>query len=162
MSLHDLWTALESLPIAAYIGETWWFPFLESIHVITATFVVGSILMVDLRLLGLAARKYPIARITEEVVPWTLSACALSVIVGIGLFISRAGHYAENVAFQVKMILLILAGMNMAVFHLLTSRRIARWDAPNATTTSARVAGATSLLLWIGVMLAGRWIGHLS
>ena len=162
MSLTDLWTALENLPVAVYIGESWWFPLLESIHVLTATFVVGSILMVDLRLMGWAAVKYPIGRITSEVVPWTLGACALSVLVGFAIFSARAGHYAENVAFQVKMALLLLAGLNMAVFHLVTSRRIAEWDTPDATTTSARVAGASSMLLWAGVMLAGRWIGHLS
>jgi hypothetical protein len=162
MSLADFWTTLESWPMAVRIGESWWFPFLESIHVLTATFVVGSIVMVDLRLLGLAGRQYPIGRITREVVPWTLGACALSVVVGVALFVSRAGHYAENVAFQVKMVLLVLAGINMAVFHLVTSRRIVEWDTPHATTASARVAGATSLLLWVGVMLAGRWIGHLS
>jgi hypothetical protein len=162
MSLADFWTTLESWPMAVRIGESWWFPFLESIHVLTATFVVGSIVMVDLRLLGLAAREYPIGRITREVVPWTLGACAVSIVVGVALFVSRAGHYAENVAFQVKMVLLVLAGINMAVFHLVTSRRMAEWDTPQATTASARVAGAMSLLLWIGVMLAGRWIGHLS
>jgi hypothetical protein len=162
MSFADLWSALESWPLAAYIAESWWFPFLESIHVLTATFVVGSIVMVDLRLLGLAAREYPIGRITREVVPWTLGACAVSIGVGVALFMARAGHYAENVAFQVKMGLLLLAGINMAIFHLVTSRRMAEWDTPHATTTSAKIAGASSLLLWVGVMLAGRWIGHLS
>jgi hypothetical protein len=163
MSFADVWTTLESWPMAIRVGESWWFPLLESIHVLTATFVLGSIAMVDLRLLGLAGREYPIGRITREVVPWTLGACAVSIGVGVALFVSRAGHYAGNVAFQVKMVLLVLAGINMAVFHLVTSRRLAEWDTPHAaTTSSARLAGAASLLLWIGVMLAGRWIGHLS
>src|ERR687896_99295 len=96
MSLAGLWTWLENLPIAGHIGATWWFPFLESIHVVSATFVVGSILMVDLRLLGLAARAYPVSRITKEVVPWTYRACAVSVATGAGMFISRASHYADN------------------------------------------------------------------
>lgn len=162
MSLADLWTWLENLPIAMYIGESWWFPFLESIHVLTGTFVLGSILMVDLRLLGLAARDHAVSRIVREVVPWTLSACAFSVVAGLGMFISRANHYAENPAFVVKMVLLILAGLNMAMFHLATTRGIARWDTTALTTASSRFAGASSLLLWVGVMLAGRWIGHLS
>src|SRR5688572_27527778 len=99
MPLVDLWTSLEGLPLAAYIGESWWFPFLESIHVLTATFVVGSILMVDLRLLGLAAHRHPVGRIIREVVPWTLGACAISVLAGLGLFVTRASHYAGNPAF---------------------------------------------------------------
>jgi hypothetical protein len=162
MPLVDLWTSLEGLPLSAYIGESWWFPVLESIHVLTATFVVGSILMVDLRLLGLAARRHAVSRIIREVVPWTLGACAISVVAGFGLFITRASHYAGNPAFLVKMVLLVLAGFNMAVFHLATTRNIARWDTAAPTSRLSRLAGVSSLLLWIGVMLAGRWIGHLS
>jgi hypothetical protein len=161
VSLSPVWAWLEALPIAAYIGETWWFPFLESLHVITATFVVGSILMVDLRLLGLAARGHPVGRITREIVPWTLCAFVLSAVTGAGMFITRASHYVDNRAFQVKVVLLVLAAINMAVFHFGTSRTIARWDAARVTTAASRLAGASSLLLWIGVMLAGRWIGHL-
>lgn len=159
--MADFWTWLEMLPVAVSIGETWWFPLLESIHVLTGTFVVGSILMVDLRLLGLAARRYSVSRIVKEVVPWTYGACALSVVAGAGLFASRASHYVANTAFQVKMVLLVLAALNMAVFHLSTARGIARWDDGPMTTASARFAGACSLSLWIGVLLSGRWIGHL-
>lgn len=162
MSLPDVWTWLEGLPLAAHIGETWWFPLLESIHVIASTFVVGSILMVDLRLLGLAARNHSVSRITKEIFPWTCGAFALSMVAGLGMFITQANRYMGNRAFQVKLVLLVLAGVNMAVFHLLTSRGIARWDTAAATTVAAKFGGAGSMLLWIGVMLAGRWIGHLS
>jgi hypothetical protein len=162
MSLVDLWPWLEGLPLAAYIGESWWFPLLESIHVLTATFLVGSILMVDLRLLGLAATKYPVSRIVKETVPWTYSASVISVISGLGMFITRASHYVDNRAFQVKLLLLVLAGLNMAVFHLATSRGLGQRDTAVMTTTGARFAGASSLVLWLGVMLAGRWIGHLN
>lgn len=160
MPSSNLWMWLESLPVAAYIAATWWFPFLESIHVLAATFVVGSILMVDLRLLGFAAREQPVSRIVKEVVPWTYGTCALSIVTGVGMFITRANHYVENPAFQVKMALLVLAGINMAIFHLVTSRSIASWD--TATTTAAKWAGACSLLVWAGVMLSGRWVGHIS
>jgi hypothetical protein len=162
VSLVDLWPWLENLPIAQAIGESWWFPLLESIHVLAATFLVGSILMVDLRLLGLAATAYPASRVVRETVPWTYSASAISVITGLGLFITRADHYVGNRAFQIKLVLLVLAGLNMAVFHLATSRGMAQRDDAAVTTTGARFAGASSLLLWIGVMLAGRWIGHLN
>src|SRR4051812_23145852 len=128
MSPGDLWPWLESLPIAASIGESWWFPLLESIHVLSATFLVGSILMVDLRLLGLAAVNYPVSRIVRETVPWTYSASAISVITGLGMFITRASHYVDNRAFQIKLVLLVLAGLNMAIFHLITSRGIGHRD----------------------------------
>jgi hypothetical protein len=162
MSLAALWPWLENLPLAMSIGESWWFPLLESIHVLTATFLVGSILMVDLRLLGLAATNYPVSRVVKETVPWTYSASVISVITGLGMFITRASHYVDNRAFQIKLLLLVLAGLNMAFFHLATSRRISHRDAAVVASTGARLAGASSLLLWIGVMLAGRWIGHLN
>ena len=161
MSFADVWTSLENLAISGYIGESWLFPFLESIHVLSSAFLVGSIVMVDLRLLGLAARDHPISRITKEVVPWTLGACALSVLTGFGMFMTQANRYADNRPFQIKMALLILAGLNMAVFHRATARGIAGWDKTRVTTAAARFAGASSLLCWIGIMLAGRWIGHL-
>jgi hypothetical protein len=162
MPQFDPWTWLENLPLAIYIGETWWFPFLESIHVLASTFLVGSILMVDLRLLGLAGRSHAASRITREIVPWTRGAFAVSALAGFGMFISQANRYVDNRAFQVKAVLLILAGINMAVFHLRTVRSMPRWDTAAVTSGTARLAGVASLLLWIGIMLAGRWIGHLS
>jgi hypothetical protein len=162
MPQFDLWTWLENLPVALYIGESWWFPFLESIHVLASTFLFGSILMVDLRLLGLAARNHAASRIAKEIVPWTRGAFALSALAGLGMFITQANRYVDNRAFQVKAVLLILAGINMAVFHLRTVRTMPLWDTSAVTSVPARLAGAGSLLLWIGVMLAGRWIGHLS
>ena len=162
MPPFDPWTWLETLPIAAYIGESWWFPFLESIHVLAATFLVGTILMVDLRLLDLAARSHAASRVIREVLPWTRSAFGLAVLAGLGMFISQANRYVDNRAFQVKAVLLILAGINMAVFHLRTVRSVALWDRGTATSAAAKVAGGSSLLLWIAIMLAGRWIGHLS
>ena len=161
MSLSPFWAWLEALPLSTAIGESWWFPLLESLHVITATFVVGSILMVDLRLLGLAARRHPVSQITREVIPWTLTAFGLSAVTGVGMFMTRASHYIDNRAFQVKLVLLVLAGINMAVFHFGTARGLARWDTSSVTSAASRLAGASSLLLWVGVMLAGRWIGHL-
>ena len=161
MPLANLWIWLETLPISVEIGGSAWFPLFESIHVIAATFVVGSILMVDLRLLGLAARRHPVSRITREVVPWTLGAYALSALAGFGMFVTQATRYAGNRAFQVKFALLLLAGLNMAIFHFRTARNVGAWDTAARTSAAARLGGALSIALWLGVMLAGRWVGHL-
>ena len=160
--LSDLWTWLEGLPLSQDIAISWWFPFLESIHVVAITMVVGSILMVDLRLLGFAARLYPASRIWRELVPWTWGAFILSLPTGFGMFMTRAGHYAGNPAFRLKLLLLLLAGLNMAIFQLRSIRSVESWDTNERPPTAARVAGAASLLLWAGVVLAGRWTGHLN
>jgi len=161
VSLSDFWNWLGGLPISMHIGETWWFPLLESVHVLASTFVVGSILMVDLRLLGLAARSYAVSRMAKEAIPWTRGAFALSALAGLGMFITQPARYADNRAFQIKVILLGLAGINMAIFHLRTLRGVARWDHEPVAPVAARFAGACSLLLWVAILLAGRWIGHL-
>ena len=85
------WEWLEMLPLSARIGETWWFPLLESVHVLTAMFVVGSIAWVDLRLLGAAALLYPVSRFTREFLIWTWAAFAIALVSGFGMFMTGAG-----------------------------------------------------------------------
>ena len=156
-----LWIEVENWPISWEIGGTWLFPFIESIHVITIAMVVGSILFVDLRLLGLAAMRYSIRDLSRELVPWTWGAFVLSTITGLGMFITRAASHVLNPAFQWKMILLLLAGANMAWFHFRIYRHPDRQPATAAPALQLKIAGALSLLLWSGVVLAGRWIGHI-
>ena len=160
MPFPELWSWLERLPLSEHIGFTWWFPFLESIHVLAISLVVGSILMVDLRLLGVAALSYPASRVTRELIPWTWAAAGIAVVTGFGLFMTRAATYIEHPPFQIKLVLLLLAGANMALFQFRTFRNIEAWDTEAATPIAAKLAGGTSLLLWAGVVLAGRWIGH--
>ncbi len=143
------------------IGESWWYPLLESIHVIAIVLVVGSLLMLDLRLIGIAARSYSVRSLSKELVPWTWFAFVLSVVTGSGLFITRASHYIENPAFQIKLLLMALAGVNMVWFHFGVFRNVAIWD-KSTSPRSAKASAALSLLLWAGVVLAGRWVGHLS
>lgn len=151
---------LEMLPIALRIGESWWFPLLESIHVLTAMFVVGSILWVDLRLLGIAAKQYPAAGYLRELLAWTWVAFAIALVTGLGMFITRAQGYAVNRAFQIKVLLLALAAANMVVFHCWVQRDMER-SSTTSPSGAAKFAGAASLILWAGITLAGRWTGHL-
>jgi hypothetical protein len=159
--MDALWTWLEMLPLATRIGESAWFPFLESIHVLTAMFLVGAILFVDLRLLGLAAMRYPMGRFIEEVLPWAWVSFMIALISGLGMFITRASAYVGNRAFQLKLIMLVIAAINMLYFH--------RWSGADFAASQShqpafgvRLVGAISLAAWIGATLAGRWTGHLS
>ncbi|HEX6292287.1 MAG TPA: hypothetical protein VFZ66_24075, partial [Herpetosiphonaceae bacterium] len=105
MQLEEFWTWLEMTPLAARIGESAWFPFLESIHVLSAMFVVGTVLMMDLRLLGWSARRYSVTAITDEVVPWAWGAFVIAVVAGVGLLLPRASWYVANPAFLTKVVL---------------------------------------------------------
>jgi len=155
------WVWLQGLPLSEHIGFTWWFPLLESVHVLAIGFVVGSILMVDLRLLGLAALRYPASRMTNELVPWTWIGFIIAAITGFGMFMTRASTYVENPAFQIKFMLLPLAAINMAWFQFRTMRNVDAWDSDPIPPTAAKFAGIMSLILWVGVLLAGRWTGHI-
>jgi len=155
------WIDIENWPLSWEIGGTWLFPLMESLHVIGATFVLGSIFMMDLRLLGLAANKYAITTLSKELVPWSWSAFVLATVTGLGMLITRAASHVVNPAFQWKIVLLVLAGINMAYFHFRVYKQVEEWDIGVTTPRQVKLIGASSLLLWSGVMLAGRWVGHI-
>jgi hypothetical protein len=153
-----LW--LESTPPALAISESsWLFPGIESVHVLAITLVVGSITMVDLRLLGIYQRDRPADELIAEVLPWTWASFAVAVCSGALLFASNASHYWGTVPFRAKMLLLVLAGLNMSVFHATTHRSAADWGRRTRTPRAAKISGGVSLGLWIGVVTLGRWIG---
>jgi hypothetical protein len=136
------------------------FPLIESIHVLAICLVVGSILAVDLRLLGLASTRQPISRVTQGVLPLTWCAFAIAVASGSLLFISNATKYLENGYFDAKLLLIATAGVNMVVFHMISARDLSRWDsAGKPPPLRARFAGGISILLWVAVVACGRWIG---
>lgn len=155
------WIDVENWPISWEIGGTSWFPFLESIHVIAAALVVGSILFVDLRLIGISATRYSISTLSKELAPWSWFAFVIATITGLGMFITRAASHVVNPAFQWKIVLLLLAGLNMVYFHFRVYKHIERWDGAVSTPTQLKLIGCFSLFLWSGVMLAGRWVGHI-
>lgn len=157
MDMTQLWYWLESTELAFQVGATWWFPLIHSLHILSAVFVLAAILMVDLRLMGLAARRYSVDSLLREQLPWCWVAFVVAVITGALLFMVQASNYVNNTAFLAKVLLLALIGVNMIFFH---------WRAPRSSNENsssplmARINGSLSLLLWSGVMLAGRWIGH--
>lgn len=160
--LNEFFLSLEYLPLAQHIGATWWFPLMESLHVVSITLMLGAILMVDLRVLELAATRYSVRTLSRELVPWSAVALGLASVTGVAMFITRASAHAVNPAFQIKMVLMVLAGINVAVFHLLVFRRHEDWGGAQAVApVAARVVAASSIALWIGVVLAGRWVGHI-
>lgn len=147
-------------PLAQWVqADTYAFPGLEAVHVISVMLVFGSIAMLDLRLLGLSSRGYAATKITHEVLPWTWAAFAVATITGALLFVAQAPSYVANREFQIKMLLMVLAGINLAVFHFMTWSNVRHWDNRLPTPAAARVAATISLVCWTGVVIAGRWIG---
>ena len=152
--------ALEQTGAATFIKEsTWAFPMIEAIHVIAIALVVGTIAMVDLRLLGLASMRRPYSELSGDVLPWTWGAFALAALTGALMFVSQPVAYFGNTAFRIKLLVLLLAGINMSVFQLITHRGVAKWDRATTVPLSGMLAGALSLTFWVTVVFFGRRIG---
>ena len=159
MSVLPLFKALQASPLGQTISEsTWMFPTIETIHVVAIATVLGSIAVVDLRLLGVASRGRPASALIREFLPWTWGAFALAVVSGSLLFTSRAADYMALPAFVAKFAIMALAAANMLVFHLTAERRIATWDL-GRPAPGARIAGGLSLLLWAAIVVCGRQVG---
>jgi hypothetical protein len=160
MDLSPLFVWIHETAFATAIRESsYLFPWIESVHVLALTIVVGSIAVVDLRLLGVTSMTRSVASLAAEVLPVTWLAFAAAVMTGASLFASHAIGYAENLEFRMKMLLLVFAGMNMMSFHWVMRRATVDWDESGVAPWQGRVAGSISLLLWIGIVAFGRWIG---
>ena len=152
-------TRLQDLSFPTQIRESdWLFPTIETVHVFTLVLVVGSIMTVDLRLLGLANKERSYSQVASEMLPWTWTAFGVAALAGMLMFSSKALTYYGNFPFRLKMVCLLLAGVNMAMFHWLGTRHLEAWDR-GRPSRAARLAGGASLLLWTTIVAAGRWIG---
>jgi hypothetical protein len=134
-------------------------PIVEAIHVLCAATVFGTILIVDLRLLGFPNTKRSFTRISHEMLRVTWAAFGLAVITGALMFAANASTYYGNTAFRFKMLALLLAGVNMAIFQFITYRTVGKWDSGAPVPAAGRVAGAVSITIWVSVICFARWIG---
>jgi hypothetical protein len=160
MALSDVLSAVEDTGVAGFVRENpFAFPGLEAVHVAAIMLVVGSIAMLDLRLIGVASRNHAVTKLANEVLPWTWLSFVVAAITGALLFTGQAGAYASNLQFQMKMGLMVLAGLNMLLFHFITWRSVNAWNSSTPTPAAAKLAGLLSLAFWIGVVICGRWVG---
>jgi hypothetical protein len=136
------------------------YPWIESAHVLMVAIVLGTIAMVDLRLMGVSAHRRGARQLIVDMLPFTWVAFALAVVTGGLLFMSNATAFYESMPFRFKMLTILLAGINMVVFHMTAYRNIGTWDEQLPTPKSARLAGLTSIILWVVIVFLGRWIGY--
>ena len=160
MGIPEFLAALEASSIATRIRESLYlFPFIEAAHVIGLTMVFGTIAIVDLRLLGLASTRRPFSRIASDIMRWTWAAFALTALTGLLMFSTNAAVYYHNVYFRAKMAMLVCAGINIVIFERTAGRSMHRWDRDVAAPRAGRTAAVVSLVVWIGIIFLGRWVG---
>ncbi len=133
---------------------------IESAHVIGIMLFVGSIAMVDLRLLGLTWRDVPVSEMNARILPWTVVGFVLMFVTGLLLFYAIPVRTWHSLWFRTKVILLIAAAINVWVFHRRVERNRAQWDTVALPPRAVRISAALSLALWVGVVVMGRMIAY--
>jgi uncharacterized membrane protein len=151
---------LQSTPFSVQVRSSDYYPLIEGTHVLSLGLAVGTILWFDLRLVGLAMRGESIRALYASLRPWILLGFGSMVISGGILFALRAADVWGSTYFRIKVVLLLMAAINILVYHFLTSQGIERWDAAARPPLAARLAGGISLLLWFGVIAAGRLVAY--
>ena len=134
------------------------YPLIETSHVACIVVFAGLVIMMDLRLVGLAFADATLAQIQRRLYPWQMAAFVPSTATGVLLFCVDPLRYYQNVFFLAKLVLLALAGLNALAFHRKTYRRAEGWDEDPQIIATARLAGAASLLLWSLTIVSGRLI----
>jgi len=158
------------LPVAQWLADTtgsialheslYMYAIVESIHVLTLCLFVGLASMLDLRLLGLTMRHARVSTVVSRFLPWLTASFIVMIVTGTLLFYAIPVRTYQSVWFRAKLIVLVLAGVNVWLFHSGIYRRVAEWDLVAHTPRAARRAGMLSLILWAAVIVSGRMIAY--
>jgi hypothetical protein len=134
------------------------FPLIETAHVLSTVLIAGTIVVVDLRLLGVLFRDIAPSRIARALLPYSWMGFGLMAVTGLPLFSAEAAKLYGNPAFRLKLLLLALAGVNAWLFHQTAGRGMNDWDPQRVPSLPARAFAGVSVVLWAGVIVAGRLI----
>lgn len=150
---------IENSALAVVIRQsTWLYPGLEIVHIVGIVLLVGGAFLFDFRLLGFS-RQLPVADLATHVLPWSRRGLALVIPSGLLLFITNAEALGKDPMFGLKLLLIVIAGINVAIFHRITFRSPAGWQS-GATPTGAKAAAICSLLLWLATITCGRLLAY--
>lgn len=123
-------------------------------------FSVGTILLVDLRLMGLVFRRVRTSDVMNQLEPWAIGGFIAMFASGILLFFAEPLKAYTTIAFRIKMVLLVLAGLNVWIFHKGIYQRIQQWDEAKVIPWEAKMTGYVSIALWLGIIVCGRWTAY--
>jgi hypothetical protein len=152
---------LADLPWSVDLHESQYaYSIIESMHVWALCLFFGMTVMFDLRLLGWTMRSVPVSEVIRRLRPWTIAGFAVMVTSGTLLFFAIPLRSYQNIFFRTKMLLLLLAGLNVLIFHSRVFPGVAAWDTDGVPPRRARIAGALSLALWVSIVFSGRMIAY--
>ncbi|MGD0909348.1 MAG: DUF6644 family protein [Candidatus Acidiferrales bacterium] len=161
MTLFHLCQWLYASSFGTAIRESQYgFPLIETAHVLGITVLVGTVAIVDLRLLGLVMKREPVSDVLEQVLPLTWGGFVIMFVSGSLLLLSKAELYYGNPLFRIKLGLLLLAGLNPLIFHSTVYRSVSAWGESQVTPKRAKLAAVLSLTLWSAIVVTGRAIAY--
>jgi len=156
---------LDQTPFGKYMRESLYsFPIVETLHVFGIVSLLSAAFLLDLRLFGLGPmRDKPVTQLAHWVLPWVWSGFAVQVITGTLMFSAEATRSALNSLFWVKMLMIVLAGVNALIFHTRMYKNVQTWDTARVAPLGARIYGVFSISIWCVVIGLGRWFSfHLT
>lgn len=161
MSLLKFLAWLHDTSLSIWLRDsTWTEPIVETIHVLTLTLFLGFAVLLDLRLLGITMKKRRVSEVIGQLNPWLFGGFVIMIVTGVLLFSGDPVSFYSTTFFKVKMILLVLAGLNVLVFNATIGRKLSDWDVDTHTPPRAKAAAVVSLVLWIAIIAAGRAIAY--
>lgn len=161
MSVDQLLHWLYDTPFSAVMRESVWAePLFETIHVLALTLFLGFVLLLDLRLLDLVMRRKRVSEIFRQLNPWLFTGFGVMIATGVLLFCADPVAFYSTMFFKVKMIMIVLAGLNVLTFNATLGRRMGEWDSAPRTPWQVKLSGIVSLLLWLSIVAAGRSIAY--
>jgi hypothetical protein len=161
MPLRSLFEYMDALPSSIALRESQYaWAWVLLVHTMSMCLFAGTVAMMDLRLLGIGSMGTPFSQVQRRLFPWQMAGMAVSVVTGAALVYAKPLTYYANIYFWIKMIMMVVAGVNAQVFHYLTYRSIGDWDAGVVPPAGARLAGALGMVLWFSVIFAGRLIPY--
>jgi hypothetical protein len=161
MSIQSICQAIQDSSIGTGLREsTYVWPAIEATHVLSLALSVGTIILVDLRLIGATMRDEPVTDVIEQTQPWTLAGFVLAFVSGIFLFWSEAGRLYPSYSFRVKLVCIALLGVNAMYFHATAYKGVDKWNKSVATPPRAKFAGWFGLIFWMVVIFCGRWTAY--
>jgi hypothetical protein len=160
MSLRSWFEWMDAFPSSIAMRESLYaFPVLLTIHVVSLAMFAGLVVMMDLRLVGLAYRGSRFSEVQARLFPWQMVGMVVTTLTGLLLFYMQPMRYFGKVYYWLKLALIVLAGLNALVFHLTTYRSVARWDT-TGPPFRAKVAGVLSLAMWACIVAFGRFAAY--
>jgi hypothetical protein len=152
---------LANTTFSTFLRESpWAYPIVETVHVLTLCLFLGFTMLLDLRLLGLALGRTPASSATRRLEPWILLGFASMALSGALLFASDPVGFSENVFLRIKLGIILLAGLNVWLYHVTVYRSVADWDMNRTTPRGAKAVAICSLMLWAGIVAMGRAIAY--